>query len=199
LSSPRSGRSGRRRGPTQSREAIADAARTQFGELGYDRATFRGIAAAAGVDPALVVHFFGTKEALFQAVMSLPPAAGDAMEAAAQGPREEVGRRFAEIVVGLLENPITRAIVLGRVRSVASHPPAADLIRETVTRDVTRLTSALNVDRPETRAVLAGSQVIGLALARHVVRVEPLASMTPPDVVDLLAPTFQHYLVEPLD
>jgi AcrR family transcriptional regulator len=177
---------------------IADAARTQFGELGYDGATFRGIAAAAGVDPALVVHFFGTKEELFRAVMALPPAAGEAMEAAAHGPREDVGRRFAETIVGLLENPVTRAIVLGRVRSVASHAPAAELIRETVTRDVRRLTEALTDDRPDARAVLVGTQVIGLALARYVARVEPLASMAPPDVVDLLAPTFQHYLVEPL-
>jgi AcrR family transcriptional regulator len=193
-----SGRSGRRPGASQSREVIADAARTQFGELGYDGATFRGIAAAAGVDPALVVHFFGTKEELFRAVMALPPAAGEAMAAAAHGPREEVGRRFAELVVGLLENPVTRAIVLGRVRSAASHAPAAELIRETVTRDVGRLTAALTDDRPETRAALVGTQVVGLALARYVAQVEPLASMAPPNVVELLAPTFQHYLVEPL-
>jgi AcrR family transcriptional regulator len=191
-------RSGRRPGPTESRNAIADAARTQFGELGYDRATFRGIAAAAGADPALVVHFFGTKDELFKAVMALPPIVAAAIEAAAEGPREGAGRRFAELVVRVLEEPVTRAIVVGRIRSAVSHPHAAELIRETGTRDVARLTAAVGADRPETRAVLIGSQLVGVAFARYVVQVEPLASMSPSDLVDVLAPVFQHYLVEPL-
>jgi len=79
MSSTPAKRSGRRRGTTQTREAIAVAGRAQFAELGYDRATFRGIAAAAGVDPALVVHFYGSKEELFREVMQLPPAVSDAL------------------------------------------------------------------------------------------------------------------------
>ena len=71
-------------------------------------------------------------------------------------------------------------------------------MRETITRDLARLTSALGADRPETRAVLAGTQVVGLTLARHVVQVEPLASMPASELIDVLAPAFQHYLVEPL-
>jgi AcrR family transcriptional regulator len=193
-----SGRSGRRRGPTQSREAIAEAARSQFAELGYDRATFRGIAKAAGVDPALVVHFFGSKESLFREVMALPPAVSEALEAIAEGPRETVGRRLAEIVVGLLENPASRAIVLGRIRSATSHPHAAALVRETVTHDVRRLASAISDDRPDARAVLVGSHLVGIALARYVVLLEPLASMPAPAVVELLAPTFQRFLTGPL-
>lgn len=198
LSRATSKRTGRRPGPTESRDAIAAAARAQFGELGYDRATFRGIAAAAGVDPALVVHFFGTKDELFRAVMALPPIVGAAFEAVAEGPREGAGRRLAELVVGVLEEPSTRAVVVGRIRSAASHPHAAELIRETVTRDVARLTAALGGDRPDTRAVLIGSQVVGIAVARFVVGVEPLASMAPPEVVEVLTPVFQHLLVEPL-
>ena len=64
-----------------------------------------------------------------------------------------------------------------------------------MTRDIGRLAAALTDDEPETRAVLVGSQIVGLALARHVVRVEPLASMPAADVIDYIAPTFQHYLV----
>ena len=93
---------------------------------------------------------------------------------------------------------MTRTITLGRIRSAASHPDAAALVRETVTRDLLRLTSALGVDEPETRAVLVGSTVVGVALARYVVLVEPLASMSLEDVVAVLAPTFQRYLVGPL-
>jgi AcrR family transcriptional regulator len=191
-------RSGRRPGPTTTREAITEAARRQFAELGYDRATLRGIAGEAGVDAALVVRFYGSKEALFREVMALPPAVAEAMAGLANGPTESVGRRLAEVIVGMLEDPRSRSIVLGRIRSASSHPEAAALVRETVERDVGRLVAALTDDKPETRAVLVGSQVVGLALARHVVRVEPLASMPAADVVDYIAPTFQHYLVGPL-
>jgi AcrR family transcriptional regulator len=187
-----------RRGPTQSRDAIAYSARARFAELGYDRTTIRAIAAAAEVDPALVAHFFGSKEALFREVMALPPGVGDALAALADGPRGEVGRRLAEILVGLVENPASRAIVIGRIRSASSHPDAAALVRETVTRDLGRLAAAVAYDHPETRAVLVGSHFVGVVLARHVVRVEPLASMSAPELVELLAPAFQRHLVEPL-
>jgi AcrR family transcriptional regulator len=188
-------RSGRRPGPTTTREAIAGAARRQFAELGYDRATMRGIAGEAGVDAALVVRFYGSKEALFREVMALPPGVAEAIAGLADGPRATVGRRLAEVIVGMLEDPRSRSIVLGRIRSASSHPDAAALVRETVTRDVGRLVAALTDDEPETRAVLVGSQVVGLALARHVVRVEPLASLPAPKVVDYVTPVFQHYLV----
>ena len=188
-------RSGRRPGPTTTRDAIAEAARRQFAELGYDRTTMRGIAGEAGVDAALVVRFYGSKDALFREVMALPPGVADAMAALADGPRATVGRRLAEVIVGMLEDPRSRSIVLGRIRSASSHPDAAALVRETVTRDVGRLAVGLTDDEPETRAVLVGSQIVGLALARYIVCVEPLASLPAADVIDLIAPTFQHYLV----
>lgn len=191
-------RSGRRPGPTTTRDAIAAAARRQFAELGYDRATLRGIAGEAGVDAALVVRFHGSKEALFREVMALPPAVAEAIAGLADGPRATVGRRLAEAIVGMLEDPRSRSVVLGRIRSASSHPDAAALVRETVTRDVGRLVAALTDDEPETRAALVGSQIVGLALARHVVRVEPLASLPAADVVDHIAPVFQHYLGGPL-
>ena len=198
MSSEISKRSGRRPGPTTTRAAIAEAARRQFAELGYDRATMRGIASEAGVDAALVVRFHGSKDALFREVMALPPAVSDALAGLADGPTATVGRRLAEVIVGMLEDPRSRSIIIGRIRSASSHPDAAALVRETVTRDLGRLVAAVTDDEPENRAVLVGSQVVGLALARHVVRVEPLASLPAADVVDYIAPVFQHYLVEPL-
>jgi AcrR family transcriptional regulator len=198
MSSGGSKRSGRRPGPTTTRDAIAGAARRQFAELGYDRATLRGIAGEAGVDAALVVRFYGSKDGLFRDVMALPPMVAEAIASLADGPRATLGRRLAEVVVGMLEDPRSREVVLGRIRSAASHPDAAALVRETVTRDVGRLVAAVTDDAPETRAVLVGSQVVGLALARHVVRVEPLASLPPGDVIEYVAPVFQHYLLGPL-
>ena len=198
MSSPPTRRTGRRRGATDTREQIAEAARTAFAELGYERASFRRIATAAGVDPALVVHFYGSKEDLFRQVMALPPTIADALERLADGPRETVGRRLAELVVGALENPTSRTITLGRIRCATTHPDAAALVRETVTRDLRKLAEALTDDRPDVRAVLLGAHVVGIALARYAVLVEPLASMSPSDVVEVVAPTFQHYLLGPL-
>lgn len=192
------GRSGRRRGETQTRAAIAAAARNAFAEVGYERATMRSIAAAAGVDPALIVHFYGSKEALFREVTAIPPELAAAMAGIADAPRDEVGRRYAQAVVTMLESPATRPIVLARLRSASSHAEAATLVQEQVSRDLGHLTRALTDDRPETRAVLTGVQVVGLAFARYVVQVEPLASMDAEELVDLLAPVFQRILVGPL-
>ena len=192
-------RSGRRPGPTTTRDAIAAAARRQFAELGYDRASIRSIAREAGVDPALVLRFHGSKEDMFRTVMSLPPDVAGAIAALADGPRSTIGRRLAAIVVAAMEAPATREILLGRIRSAASHPVAAGLVRETVTRDLAALARAVSSDQPETRAVLIGSHVVGVALSRYAVEVEPMHSLPADRVVDLLAPTFQRFLTGPLD
>ena len=191
-------RTGRRPGTTDTRDAIVRAAREQFAETGYDRATIRKIASAAGVDPALVVHFFGSKENLFREVMALPPAVGDGIAALAEGDRSTVGRRLAQLIVAFLENPATRVILLGRVRSAASHAEAAALVRETVSRDLLRIATALDADQPELRATLIGTHVVGVATVRYIVAVEPLASVAPEVLIDLLAPDFQRYLTAPL-
>ena len=191
-------RTGRRRGETQTRDAIAAAARSAFAQVGYDRATMRSIAAAAGVDPALIVHFYGSKEALFREVTALPAELAAAMASVAEGPRGDVGSRFAQAVVTMLESPMTRPIVLARLRSASSHAEAAALVRDQVSRDLELLTTSLTDDRPKTRAVLVGVQVVGLAFVRYVVEVEPLASMDVAELVDVLAPTFQRLLVGPL-
>ena len=198
MSSAETTRTGRRPGASDTRERIAVAARALFAELGYERASFRRIAAAAGVDPALVVHFYGSKDELFRQVMVLPPAVAEALVQLADGPRETVGRRLAELVLGTLENPASRTVVLGRIRCATTHPDAAALVRETVTRDLGALASAVSGDRPDARAVLIGAEVVGVALARYVVLVEPLASMSASEVVELVAPTFQRHLTEPL-
>jgi AcrR family transcriptional regulator len=191
-------RTGRRPGTTETRDQIAAAAQHLFAEVGYERATFRAIAAEAGVDPALVVHFFGSKEELFREVMQLPPAVAEALLGIADGPPDEVGRRLATVIVMGLENPATRPVVLGRIRSASSHPEAAALVRENLTQDMARLTSLITEDRADERAVLVGTVLVGVAIARYVVQVEPLASMPPARVIELIAPTLQRYLTEPL-
>jgi AcrR family transcriptional regulator len=189
-------RAGRRPGSSGTREAIAKAARRNFGELGYERTTIRAIAEKAGVDPALVVHFFGSKQQLFLAVIDLPFAPEEVLPSILAGDREGVGERFARFIVGVLEDENARSVVTGMVRAAASEPEAARMLRELISRRVfAAITASLGTEDAELRATLVGSQVVGLVVARYIVAVEPLASLDPDRLVAAVAPNFQRYLV----
>lgn len=191
-------RSGRRPGRSGTREAILAAARRQFGEHGFDRATIRSIAREAGVDPALVTHFHGSKQRLFLAAVELPFEPEQALPAALAGDRADAGRRLAELLVGILEDPARRSVV-GIVRSAATEPEAARMVRELIGERILGVAAhELSMDAP-LRASLVGSQVVGLVMARYVVGVEPLASLPADRLVDVLAPTLQRYLAGPLE
>ncbi len=190
---------GRRPGTTRTREQIAAAARRLFAERGYDRASIRAIAAEAGVDPALVAHFFGSKERLFVSVVELPFRPEEVVARIAGGGPDEVGARLAEFVLGVLEDPSAQARATAIVRAAASEPRAAELLREIISRQVLEpIARALGAEDAELRASLAGSQVVGLVMARYVVAVEPLASRPPHVIAAAIAPTLQRYLMEPL-
>ena len=192
-------RPGRRPGESGTREAIAGAARRLFAERGYDRTTLRAIAAEAGVDPALVVHFFGSKQALFLSVVELPFEPAEVLPEVLAGDRGAVGGRFARFVVGVLENPEARSRITAIVRAAASEPEAARVMRELISgRVIGPLAEALGADDARLRATLVGSQVVGLVMARVVVGVEPLASLEPEALTRAVAPTFQRNLVEPI-
>jgi AcrR family transcriptional regulator len=178
------------------RARIADAARETFGREGFDNATIRGIARAAGVDSALVHHYFGSKQRLFLSVMSLPFDVRQLASAIVQGDREGVGERFVRFFLSVWdEQPAARSVLTGVVRSAATDPQAADLLREFLGRQgLFDLVAQVNGDRPELRAVLVGSQLIGLAMGRYIVGIEPLASLDAERVVSAFAPTIQRYL-----
>ena len=189
-------RSGRRPGESGARERIADSAREAFGELGFDAATIRTIATRAGVDPALVHHYFGSKQRLFLTVMSLPFDAAT-LQAQLLGPgRDGVGERFVRFFVSLWdEQPGVRGILTGIVRSAMTEPDAAVLLREFLGRQgLFRLVAAVAPDQPDFRAVLAGSHLIGLAMARYIVGLEPLASADSEQIVAAMGPTIERYL-----
>lgn len=192
-------RTGRRPGPSGTREAIAAAARRQFGELGYERTTIRGIAEEADVDPALVLHFFGSKRELFDSVTALPFELDEALPQIVNGPRSMLGKRLAEWVVGALEEPESRQAITGILRAAVSGPEAAQTARELVTtRVLGPIAEHIDSDQPELRASLVNSQMVGLIIARYIVAAEPLASMNPRALVDAIAPNFQRYLAGPL-
>ena len=192
-------RRGRRPGPSGTREGIAQAARRQFAALGYDRTTIRSVAAEAGVDPALVAHFFGSKQRLFLDAIELPFEVGQLVERLQNGPRTKVGERVAQFVLGVLEDPEARARWTGMIRAAASDPDAAGILGEVLTQRIFEpLAQALHSEDAALRANLVGSQVVGLLMARHIVGVEPIASTGTEILVRAIAPTFQRYLTGPL-
>ena len=185
-------RTGRRPGQTQTRDDILAAARKQFAAHGYRGATIRGIAAEAGVNPALVHHFFGSKDQVFVAALNLPFNPALLVDTLLDGPREHIGERILRLFLGLWEDPDTQLPFFALVRSVTTSPEVADQLRQFMeTAVLARVAAAL--DLPQLRLTGAASQMIGLAIMRYVIRAEPMASASPDEVVELVAPVLQHY------
>ena len=192
----RPARSGRRPGPSDTRARILASARAIFAELGLDGTTIRAVAARAGVDPALVHHYFKSKQQLFVTAMELPVDLAADVPRLLDGPPDELGRRIARFVLDLWELPGTRPLMLGMVRSATTDQVAAGMLREVLEAGpFSALARA--TDRPDAdlRATLVGSQLIGLAMARYIVKVEPMASMPRETLVEAIGPTLQRYLV----
>ncbi len=191
-------RSGRPRGrrPTgeDTRAALLDAARVEFTERGFDGATVRMIAQRAGVDPAMVNHWFGGKNALFVAVMELPVNPDEIIARILDGPSEHMAERILRTFLSVWDANGGGALA-ALMRSVASHEEAARMFREFVSRMIFgRVISAVAPDRPELRAALCGTQITGLGMMRYVIRLEPLASADHDTVVAAIAPNLQRYL-----
>lgn len=188
-------RPGRRPGRSGTREAILAAARSRFAELGYEGATIRAIAAEAGVDPALVHHYFGTKEQLFAAAVQLPFAPGEVLAGPLGGEPERMGEAIVRAALAAWEEPATQQAAMGLLRAAASNERAAAMLRSYVeARIIGPISRRIATPDAPLRAALAASQVVGLALARYLVRVEPLASADPEDLVRRVGPTIQRYL-----
>jgi AcrR family transcriptional regulator len=189
-------RTGRRPGNPDTREAIRAAARQIFGERGFDQASIRSIATAAAVDPALVHHYFGTKDKLFLAAMDAPVDPGELLPQAFAGGPEQVGERLVRLVLGVWDSPAGVA-ALALLRSALSNDWTARLMREFVTTQILRrVMSQLELDPAEVplRMSLTLSQMVGLLVTRYVLRLEPLASMAPETVAAAVGPTVQRYL-----
>jgi AcrR family transcriptional regulator len=191
-------RTGRRPGTGGTREKILSAARTHFSKVGYEGATVRGIAADAHVDPALVLHYFGSKHDLFRASVDFPVDPAVFVPRLLEPGIDGLGSRLVGFFLETWDSPAGRPI-LALIRSVVASEDAAALLREFVTREVLgRLARALEVDEPRLRASLAASTLIGLAMLRYVIRLEPLASAPAEDIATWLGPTVQRHLSDPL-
>ena len=192
-------RTGRRPGPNQTRAAILAAARTAFAQRGYDAVSVRGVARDAGVDAALVHRFYGSKEALFIAAMELPIAPSRLVESLLADGVEHLGERLLRVMLELFDRPATFAPMLALIRGAVTNDRAAALLREFLAREVLgRLAAAASPDRPQLRASLAGSQVVGLAMARQVVGLPALRAAERETLIACVGPTIQRYLTGPL-
>ncbi|GAQ54801.1 TetR/AcrR family transcriptional regulator [Streptomyces acidiscabies] len=183
----------------ETREKILAVAREEFSERGYEKTSVRGIAKAAGVDSALVHHYFGTKEQMFGAAVE--DAVGPVLNAPdllVDVPLEETGEQFARFVFGVWENPTTRTPLLAILRSAVTNETAAAVFRRLIASQLLRRVAA-RVDLPdaELRAELAAAQLVGCALLRYVIKVEPLASADVEQLIARVAPVVQGHLTAP--
>lgn len=191
-------RSGRRAGQSETRAQILKAAREAFGRESYEGATIRSIAAVAGVDPALVIHFFKSKAGLFGAAMELPYVPAEVFASLIRGEPSELGARFARFFVELSESEPARGRFLGLIRSAVSEEAAAAMLRDYIVAEVFGpLTSLLRLPQPELRAALAASQFVGLMFERDILGLQAISGADRDMLVALLAPTFQGYLSPP--
>lgn len=189
------GRKGRRPGSPDTRGQILDAAGQEFARRGYEGATIRGVAAAAGVDPALVLHYFGSKEQLFVDALRVPvnPAAMVRKVLDTTTP-EQMGAQLIGTMLEVWDHSANRSPLIAVLRSVAGEGPIAGTVRQFIERSIiASFAERLPGPEPRLRATLIGSQVAGLLLGRYVLEVEPLASAEPERLAAIYGPTIQRY------
>lgn len=190
------GRAGRWRSGAESRQRILEAARAAFREHGYGGTTVRAVAAAAGVDPAMVYYFFQTKKGLFAAAIEvssdLPPAIDSIFEGGLDGIGERIVRTFVAS-----QDKSDRAPLVTLTRSAPTDEHSAALLREFIEREITgRLEAVLDAPDAAFRAGMVNVQILGLAVARYVVRIEPIASASVDELVNRFGPLVQRCLTD---
>jgi AcrR family transcriptional regulator len=194
-------RTGRRPGNQDTREEILAAARQAFAERGFDNTSIRTIAAGAGVDPALVHHYFGTKDQLFLDAMQVPFDPAKVVPHILAAGIDEVGERVVRTLLTIWDSA-AGGPAAALVRSAVSNETIARMLRDfVVTRILRRIGRDLGYEPAEgaMRANLVATQIGGLIMVRYILKFEPLASAPPEAVVGLIGPTVQRYLTAPLD
>jgi AcrR family transcriptional regulator len=171
------------------RAAILGAARERFAAEGYERATIRAIAADAGIDPAMVMRYFGTKELLF--------AAAAEFELRLPDPRsmspDEIGARM---VAHFVERWEADDILTALLRAGVTNEAAAQRLRSVFSSQVAPTVAAIVAEPSQVpvRSGLIASQILGLALTRYVLKLPPVTAMSRDEVVHWVGPTVQRYL-----
>jgi AcrR family transcriptional regulator len=188
-------RTGRRPGESGTRTAILDAARASFTENGYDRATIRDVARRADVDPALVHHYFENKQRLFAATVQVPFDPSEIIGRVLDGDPNSLGNRIVQTFLEVWDGQAGHSPMVALIRSATTNPQAAQMIREFLSTEVLgRITRNVQMPQAEVRAALVGSHLMGVALMRYVITVDPIASASRDELADLIGPALQRYL-----
>jgi len=189
-------RIGRRRGSPDTRESILEVARRHFADKGFDATTVRAIASEAGVDPAMIHHYFGTKEELFRQSLSIPFDPATMIPKIVAEGQEHAGENLIRMFVGVWDSPLGAAGA-ALIRSAMSNEWTTRLLREFIsTQILRRVIAELKLDPVEAplRASLVASQLAGLAMMRYIVKLEPIASLPVEDLVHAVGPNVQRYI-----
>jgi AcrR family transcriptional regulator len=162
--------------------AILEAARELFCESGYQGTTIRGVAARAGVDPALVMQYYGSKDALFGQAAHLDLDFTEALP----GPVTELGERMLTLLLERLEN--NPQALLSTLRSMLTHEQAAQACRMAFAEQQDPVEDLIGGDDAQLRSKLIGTIMIGLLVARYLLRIGPVAQASPQRLIELLGP-----------
>ena len=185
---------GRRQGESKAKEDIILAAQNLFALSGYEKATIRSIAKEAKVDPALINHYFKSKQELFIESM-LPLFDGPKLlQKALDGPDDEIGLRLSRLFIFLISNERTKSLIIGIIRSSTTDEQAAKMMNIFITENVASIVKKkIKGNDASVISNLIGSQFVGIVLAREIIKVEPLASLSEDDLMKYLAPKLQIY------
>jgi AcrR family transcriptional regulator len=193
-------RRGRRQGDPVSRDLVLAAAKNRFASDGYEKTTLRAIARDAHVDPSMVLYLFGSKEELFRESLRLvlDP---DVLIAALSDGDGDVGTRMLRAYLQIWETPETAASMRAMLQSATSNSDAHEAFRGFLQTYVLPAVSGVlgGGEQARLRAMLAGSQLVGVAMVRYVLQVPPMAMLSGDEVVRLIAPTVTRYLTAPAE
>jgi AcrR family transcriptional regulator len=174
---------------------ILTAAREAFAETGWAGTTMRAVARAADVDPALVYHYFGSKEALLEAATNPPPRWLENVAKTWTTPVSELGSALLRLMLGAWADDEVGPVLRAVLQTAAHEPSTREKLRRIVESSLIGV-SQLGVDERDrmVRSGLISSQIMGLAMMRYVWRIEPVASMSDDEVVAAVAPNLQRYI-----
>jgi AcrR family transcriptional regulator len=190
-------KAGRRRGNPDTRATILAAAESEFAAKGFDGASMRGIAKTAGVDPSLIYHYFASKDDVLLASLNVPFDPREVVPALTAAGSADLGNRIAAQFVSIWDDEANQTRLVAVVRAAMSSATAQDMLTNGLVRMILRpISEAIAAPDAALRTQYVASQLLGLAMTRYVMRLEPLASAPAEAVVARIGPTLQRYIEE---
>lgn len=187
--------SGRRAGDSGTRQAILESAQQLFAQMGYEAASIRTIATSAGVDPALIRHFFGDKATLFAATVAEHKVIPERLQSAFEGDPQHLGFRVVDVYLRLWEEEETRNMMMALVRSAATSEKAADMLKTVLGSRMRGVPQVHDGDSDQSqRIVLAASHMLGIGFTRYILKLPEVSTRTHEEIVSEVGPAIQRYL-----